>query len=64
MSLLAELKKKKSVTKGWNRNYMHIAVFDSALYRLGIDAETIEQHKKEQPETWENILRKYEQHGN
>ena len=64
MSLLSELKKKKSLVKEWDRSHMHIAVFDSALYRLGVDNKTITQYKKEPPETWEDTLRKYEQHGN
>lgn len=65
MSLLNKLKKKKESTKAYRDiNYMHIAVFDSALYRLGVDSEAIKQHKKEPPETWEATLKKYEQYGN
>ncbi len=65
MSLLRELRnKKESVTAYRDINHMHVAVFDSALYRLGVDNETITQHKKEPPDTWEATLQKYEQHGN
>ena len=66
MSLLSELKKKKgNITESYRDiNHMHVAVFMSALYRLGIDRETIAQHKKEHPSTWEATLQKYEQHGN
>ena len=65
MSLLSELKKKKQkVTEYRDINHMHVAVFSSALYRLGIDSEAIAQHKKEPPDTWEATLQKYEQHGN
>jgi len=62
MSLLSELKKKKATATAYRDiNHMHVAVFDSALYRLGIDRETIEQHKKEPPDTWEATLQKYEE---
>lgn len=62
MSLLRELKKKKEAVTAYRDNaYMHVAVFDSALYRLGVDNETIAQHKKELPETWEATLQKYEE---
>jgi len=62
MILLSELRKKKqTVTEYRDISHMHIAVFNSALYRLGVDNEIIKQHKKEHPDTWEATLQKYEE---